>query len=71
MHFQISTNVSVTDTYIYVVLAGFCKKTPVVLGRACHGLTGEFLLLRIFSVAISVGPHVCFISDLIFIFMFL
>ena len=29
-----------------------------------------FLLLWIFSVAISVSPHVCFISDLILISMF-
>ena len=35
------------------------------------GLTGGFLLLQIFSVAISVSPHVCFISDLILISMFL
>ena len=33
------------------------------------GLTGGFLLLRIFSVAISVSPHVCFILDLILISM--
>ena len=32
----------------------------VVLGRAYRGLTGGFLLLRNFSVAISVSPHVCF-----------
>ena len=30
-----------------------------------------FLLLRIFSVAISVSPRVCFILDLILIYMFL
>ena len=34
-------------------------------------LTGEFLLLRIFSVAISVSPHVYFILDLILISTFL
>ena len=34
-------------------------------------LTGWFLLLRIFSVDISVSPHVCFILDLILISMFL
>ena len=34
-------------------------------------LTGGFLLLRIFSVGISVSPHVCFILDLILIPMFL
>ena len=36
-----------------------------------RGLTGGFLLLRIFSVAIFVSPHVCFILDLILISMFL
>ena len=41
------------------------------LGRAYRGLTGGFLLLRIFSVAVFVGPHVCFILDLILVFMFL
>ena len=30
----------------------------VILGQAFRGLTGGFLLLRIFSVAISVSPHV-------------
>ena len=33
-------------------------------------LTGGFLLLQIFSVAISVSPHVCFILVLILISMF-
>ena len=41
----------------------------ILLG--CLGLTGGFLLVRIFSVAISVSPHVCFILDLILISMFL
>ena len=36
-----------------------------------HGFTGGFLLLWIFSAAISVSPHVCFILDLILIYMFL
>ena len=44
---------------------------PVVLGRAYRGLTGGFLLLRNFSVAISVSPQVCFILVLILISMFL
>ena len=43
----------------------------VVLGQAYRGLTGEFLLLQIFSVGISVSPRVCFILDLILISMFL
>ena len=33
-----------------------------VYGRACCGLAGGFLLLRNFSVAISVGPNVCFVN---------
>ena len=32
----------------------------VVLGQAHRGLTGGFLLLRVFSVGISVSPHVLF-----------
>ena len=43
----------------------------VVLDRAYRGLTSGFLLLRNFSVAISVCPHVCFILVLILISMFL
>ena len=43
----------------------------VVLGQAYRGLSGWFLLLRIFSAGISVSPHVCFILDLILISMFL
>ena len=43
----------------------------VVLGWAYRGLTGGYLLLRNFSVAISVGPHVCFFLVLILISMFL
>ena len=40
----------------------------VVLGWAYRGLTGGFLLLQNFSVAISVSPHVCFILVLILIY---
>ena len=43
----------------------------VVLGWACRGLTGGFLLLQNVSVAISVSPHVCFILVLILISLFL
>ena len=43
----------------------------VVLGWAYRGLTGGFLLLQNFSVAISVSPRVCFILVLILISMFL
>ena len=42
----------------------------IVLGRAYRGLTGGFLLLRNFSVAISVSPHVWFILVLFMISMF-
>ena len=47
------------------------KAFRVVLGWAYRGLTGGFLLLQNFSVAISVSPHACFILVLILIFMFL
>ena len=43
----------------------------VVLCRAYRGLTGGFLLLRNFIVAISVSPHVCFILVLMLMSMFL
>ena len=43
----------------------------VVLGRACCGLAGEFLLLRGFSVAVSPGPHVCFVLVLVLVSVFL
>ena len=39
--------------------------------RFYRGLTGGFLLLRIFSVAISMRPNACFILDLILSSMFL
>ena len=45
----------------------YYKLFRVVLGRVYRGLTGGFLFLRNFSVAISVSPHVCFISVLILI----
>ena len=44
---------------------------PLALGKAYRGLTGGFLLLQIFSVAISVSRHVCFILALILMSMFL
>ena len=47
------------------------NKARVVLGQTYHGLTGGFLLLRIFSAGISVSCHMCFILDLILISMFL
>ena len=52
--------------------ANLVKKVfRVVLGWAYRGLTGGFLLLQNFSVAISVSPRVCFILVLILISMFL
>ena len=33
----------------------------VIIAGNYRGLTGGFLLLRNFSVTISVSPHVCFI----------
>ena len=43
----------------------------VVLGWACRGLTGGFLLLQSFGVAVSVGPRVCFVLVLVLISVFL
>ena len=43
----------------------------VVLCWAYRGLTGGFLSLQNFSVAISVSPHVCLILVLILNSMFL
>ena len=43
----------------------------VVLGRACRGLTGGFLLLRNFGVAVSLGPHVCFVLVWVLVSVFL
>ena len=74
-----------TDKFKLLYLLGynseFClPKSPklvkqscfrVVLGWAYRGLTGGFLLLQNFCVAISVSPHVCFILVLILISMFL
>ena len=41
------------------------------LGQAYRGLTGEFLLLWVVSVATSVSPRVCFILILVSISVFL
>ena len=52
----------------------FCRVSEVLIvdiysfANAC---TGGFLFFRIFSVAISVSPHVCFILALILSYMFL
>ena len=40
------------------------------VGQAYRGLSGGFVLLRIFSVAVSVSPHVCFCFYLRFSFDF-
>ena len=51
-----------------------CFAAPVLIRRLYltrFGLTGGFLLLQNFSVAISVSPHVCFILVLILISMIL
>ena len=53
------------------VFSGYWHPFRVVLGWAYRGLTSGLLLLRNFSVAISVSPHVCFILVLILISMFL
>ena len=42
----------------------------IVFHEAYRGLAGGFLLLRNFSVAVSVSPHVCFVLVLILISMF-
>ena len=39
----------------------------VVLGQAYHCLTGGFHLLRIFSVIISVSPHLQIVSLIYFV----
>ena len=57
--------------YGLTIVRPFQQYFRVVLGQAHRGLTGWFLLLRIFSVAISVSPNVCFSLDLILISMFL
>ena len=59
---------SVTLTALFL---GRLMAFRVVLGWAYRGLTGGFLLLQNFSVAISVSLHVCFILVLILISMFL
>ena len=56
---------------IYLFLGNRRQTFRVVLGWAYRGLTGGFLLLQNFCVAISVSPHVCFILVLILISMFL
>ena len=45
------------------IVSGKRVETHIIVKR--YSKTGGFLLLRIFSVAISVSPHVCIILDLI------
>ena len=40
---------------------GAWHQFQTVLSQTYRGLTCEFLLLRIYSVAFSVNPHVCII----------
>ena len=48
---------------------GFIVKQPLMFWKtAFRGLTGGLILLRNFSVAVSVSPRVCFILVLIFEF---
>ena len=51
-----------------VIYKPYFKGFRVVLGQTYRDLTGEFLFIQIFSVAVSVSPHVSFILDLIFDF---
>ena len=51
---------------IFQIQNSFCS-FRFVLYWAYRGLTGGFLLLQNFSIAISVSPHVCFILVLILI----
>ena len=60
------------QSWSMVVQSGTPKKYfRIFLGLTYRGLSGRFHLLRNFSVAISVSPHVCFILVLILISMFL
>ena len=67
----LSARIAVKALLYLLFLIGCKIKFRVVLGWAYRGLTGRFLLLQNFSVAISVSPHVCFILVLILISMFL
>ena len=58
------------ECYSYMLILIFVRSYRG-LSQTYRGLNGGFLFLRIFSVAISVSPHVCFILDFILISMFL
>ena len=66
---DLSLNFKLTSLKVQLAKVAALRKT--VLGWAYRGLTGGFLWLQNFSVAISVSPHVCFILVLILISMFL
>ena len=67
---KVTEQTQLSNVYVF-----FCTSADdafrIALGRAYRGLTGGFLLLQNFSVAISACPHVCFILVLILISMFL
>ena len=68
---EFSPNIYYVDVQENTTMGRFNRPFRVVLGWAYRGLTGGFLLLQNFCVAISVSPHVCFILVLILISMFL
>ena len=63
------------ESFLLTYLKGFVAGTTLMRMyrsvKAYRGLTGGFLLLQTFSVAISVSPRVCFILVLNLISMFL
>ena len=63
--------VTVPLDHVIIILKCLYLRNNLGLGRACRGLTGGFLFLRNFSVAISVSPPVCCILVLIVFSMFL
>ena len=64
-------NVCIYEIELIVLSVRSDLTSAYILGQAYCGLNGGFLLLRIFSVAISVSHYVCFILDIIVISMFL
>ena len=68
---SVSKGLKILETYLQYASRISFWTFRVVLGWAYRGLTGGFLLLQNFCVAISVSPHVCFILVLILISMFL
>ena len=63
--------VGITGPEMSNIFAQRYQSQPISQTITYRGLTSGFLLLRIFSVAISISPHVCFTLDLILISMFL